>query len=55
MAAVLLCPLMSAGRDITQVCVEENCAWYLKSYKACSAYILAYNAAVDIKKKQQDR
>jgi len=52
MSSVLVCPMMSAGKEVTQLCIEENCAWYLKNYKACSAYILAYNAALDIKKKQ---
>jgi len=47
-----LCPVMSAGKEIIQICAEENCAWYMKSYKTCSIYILAHNAALDIKKKQ---
>ena len=49
---ILKCPIMSAGTDIIQVCIQENCAWYLKSYKTCSVYVLAHNAALDIKKKQ---
>ena len=53
--SVLICPLMSAGKEITQVCLEEDCAWYLKNYKACSAYVFAYNAALDIKKKQENK
>lgn len=53
--SVLVCPLMSAGKDISQVCIEEDCAWYLKNYKACGAYVLAYNAAIDIKKKQENK
>jgi len=48
------CPVMSAGQDITIVCVQENCAWYLKNYKTCAVYILAHNAALDIKKKQAE-
>lgn len=47
-----ICPLMSAGKDIPQVCAEESCAWYMKAYKTCSLYILAHNAALDIKNKQ---
>jgi len=52
MSSVQVCPLMSAGKEVTQLCLEENCAWYMKNYKACSAYILAYDAALEIKKKQ---
>ena len=52
---VKICPLMSAGKEVTQLCLEEDCAWYLKNYKACSAYVSAYNAALDIKKKQDNK
>ncbi len=52
MSSVQVCPLMSAGKEVTQICIEENCAWYMKNYKACSLYVFAYNAALDIKKKQ---
>ena len=47
------CPLMSAGNEIPIVCAQENCAWYMKNYKTCSVYILAHNAALDIKEKQK--
>lgn len=45
------CPLMSAGNSVEIVCTQENCAWYLKSYKMCSMYVLAHNAALDIQGK----
>jgi len=47
-----ICPLLSAGKDVTQICQEENCAWYIKNFKACSTYIVAYQAALEIKKQQ---
>ncbi len=53
MSTVQVCPMLSTGKDVPQVCIEEKCAWYLKSYKACSSYVVAYNAAMDIKQKQQ--
>lgn len=46
------CPVMSAGNEIPIVCEQENCAWYMKNYKTCAVYILAHNAALDIKSKQ---
>ncbi len=52
MSELPVCPVMSAGKDIPQLCEQENCAWYLKNYKTCSVYVLAHNAALDIKKKQ---
>ena len=48
-----ICPLMSAGTNQDIICSQERCAWYLKNYKTCSVYILAHNAAMDIKSKQQ--
>ena len=47
-----ICPLMSAGHDITILCSQDKCAWYMKNYKTCSVYILAHDAALNIKEKQ---
>jgi len=55
MGTIPLCPLSFAGQEIAHVCVEENCAWYLKSYKTCSVYVLAHNAALEIRKKQNEK
>lgn len=52
MSQTPICPIISAGQEVTQICAEENCAWYMKGYKTCAMYILAHNAALDIKKKQ---
>jgi len=53
MATPKVCPLMSNTNEKPTMCLEEDCAFYLKSYKACSVYVLAYDAALDIKNKQQ--
>lgn len=53
MATPQVCPLLSVSNEKPVMCLEEDCAFYLKSYKACSVYVMAYNAAMDIKKKQQ--
>ena len=47
-----ICPLMSAGNEISVLCSQEKCAWYMKSYKTCSVYLLAHDAALNIKEKQ---
>ena len=52
MGTIPICPLLSSGNDINLACLQENCAWYMKNYKTCSIYILAHNAALDIKDKQ---
>ncbi len=50
-----LCPLMSAGNEMQIVCAQERCAWYMKNYKTCSIYILAHDAAINIKEKQSKK
>ncbi len=50
--SMLYCPLMSAGSEYPIVCTQEKCAWYMKNYKTCSMYILAHDAALNIKTKQ---
>ena len=52
MASIPVCPMLSSGKDINMVCLQENCAWYMKNYKTCSVYLLAHNAVLDIKAKQ---
>lgn len=49
------CPLMSAGKSVEIVCAQERCAWYMKNYKMCSMYIVAYNSALEIQSKQSKR
>ena len=50
--SIPICPLMSAGSSVEIVCAQEKCSWYIKNYKTCSVYLLAHNAALDIKEKQ---
>ena len=49
------CPLLSIGADTDKLFMQEFCAWYVKSLKACSMYLMGHNAAVDIKLKQQQQ
>ena len=51
--SIPFCPLMSAGTSQDIICGQERCAWYMKNYKTCSVYVLAHNAAMEIKEKQQ--
>ncbi len=53
MSAPKVCPLLSSGTETPNMCLEEDCAFYLKSYKACSVYVIAYDSALNIKEKQQ--
>lgn len=49
------CPLMSSSGVKEVVCIQERCAWYLKKYKMCAMYLVAHNAALDIKDKQSKK
>ena len=47
-----ICPLMSVGSQVEIVCIQENCAWYLKNYKVCSMFMVAHNSMLDVQAKQ---
>ena len=49
--SIPLCPLMSVGSQVEIVCMQENCAWYLKNYKICSVYMMAHNSMLDVQAK----
>ena len=50
---IMKCPLMSStDNNYNVLCQEEDCAWYVKAFKSCAMYIIAHNAALDIKAKQ---
>lgn len=55
MSTIPLCPLMSAGKDVTQVCMQEKCAWYMNTLKTCAVYVMAHNALLDVKAKQSEK
>ena len=46
------CPMMSDANGNYILCLQEECAWYLKNYKSCSMYVLAHDAAMNIRAKQ---
>jgi len=50
--ASLKCPIMSDSNGNYILCQQEDCAWYLKNYKSCSVYVLAHDAALNIRAKQ---
>ena len=50
-----VCPLMSAGNDITIVCSQEKCAWYMLNLKKCAVYMLGHNATLEVKEKMNKK
>ncbi len=53
--SIPVCPLMSAGNDITIVCIQEKCAWYINNLKKCPIYALGHKSMLDIKDKITNR
>lgn len=54
MASMLVCPLLSSGSTLDKMCLREKCAWYVQSANACSIYVTAHDALINIKEKQQN-
>ncbi len=53
--SIPICPLMSAGNDIHNVCMQERCAWYLNNLEKCSVYVLGYNALLNVKTQKESK
>ena len=47
-----VCPMLTIGQPSEVLCIQDACAWYVKSYKMCSIYLQGHNSALDIKQKQ---
>ena len=43
---------MSGSEGNYVVCQQEDCAWYMKNFKTCAVYVLAHDAALNIRAKQ---
>ncbi len=50
--SIPVCPMLSASGGVDMVCMQEKCAWYMKSSKLCAVYIIAHNNLLEIQKKQ---
>jgi hypothetical protein len=47
------CPLSMASSSGNQICLQENCAWWIASTKTCAVYVIAHNNVLEIKQKQE--
>lgn len=53
-ATLLTCPLLSANSEYNKMCVQDRCAWYLKSARTCSMAVLAHESVLNIKTIQEN-
>lgn len=42
------CPLLSVNKEVSVLCQEELCMWYIKQLKLCSVTVLAYTNAINL-------
>ena len=53
---LLTCPLLSANSEYNKMCVQDRCAWYMKSTRTCAVAVMAHESVLrikDIQAKQQ--
>ena len=49
---LLTCPLLSANSEYNKMCVQDRCAWYMKSTKTCAVAVMAHESIMRIKNMQ---
>lgn len=45
---VPVCPLLSTRSDITELCLGDQCAWYVTPVRKCALYVMGHKGAVDL-------
>lgn len=44
-----VCPLLtSRSNDAMELCLGEQCAWYVTPVKKCALYVMGHKSAVDL-------
>ena len=51
---LLTCPLLSANCEYSKMCVQDRCAWYLKSARTCAIAVLGHESIMNIKTMQDN-
>ena len=46
---LLTCPLLSTNSEYNKMCVQERCAWYMKSTRTCAVAVMAHESVMKIK------
>ncbi len=52
---VPICPLLSVRGEINELCLGEQCAFYVAPVRKCALYVMGHKAAVDLQKLQRDQ
>jgi hypothetical protein len=51
---VMVCPLISTRSEILELCLGEQCAWYVAPVRKCALYVMGHKGAVDLQKLQKE-
>lgn len=54
-AVLQICPLLSANSEYNKMCVQDRCAWYMKSTKTCAVSVMAHKNILEIKNIQSNK
>ena len=54
-AVLFTCPLLSANSEYNKMCVQDRCAWYMKSTRTCAVAIMAHESIMRIKNMQSPK
>ncbi len=46
------CPMSMSNPNGNQICLQENCAWWMANTKTCAVYVVGHNNVLEIKQKQ---
>ncbi|MCA9789602.1 MAG: hypothetical protein KC476_00980 [Cyanobacteria bacterium HKST-UBA06] len=51
---VPVCPLLSTRSEVTELCLGEQCAFYVAPVRKCALYVIGHKSAVDLQGMQQE-
>jgi len=50
-----VCPLLSTRSGVTELCLGQDCAWYVTPVRKCALYVLGHKNAVDLQQYQAEQ
>ncbi len=51
---VPVCPLISTRSEVMELCLGDQCAWYVAPVRKCALYVMGHKGAVDLQSLQRD-
>lgn len=51
---VPVCPLISTRSEVLELCLGDQCAWYVAPVRKCALYVMGHKGAVDLQHLQKE-